>query len=179
MTMETDKPQQAGSDEDFLQRWSRRKHETQQQADTLPTQDLPDATSEPAPLLTDADMPPIESLTEDSDYSGFLSPNVSEALRRQALRKLFSSASFNIRDGLDDYDDNFTQFEKLGDIITADMKHQLEKEAQRLKEFAEDETETSDDEVQAQVTATANEESDTVSKEVQDEVTDDVEEQRT
>ena len=94
--------------------------------------------SEPAAVeeqvLTDADMPPLDSLDENSDYSGFLSTGVSEALRRRALRKLFSSAVFNIPDGLDDYDDDFTSFAALGDIVTSDMKHQAEVEAERAKQ---------------------------------------------
>ncbi|MBF2761421.1 MAG: DUF3306 domain-containing protein [Ectothiorhodospiraceae bacterium AqS1] len=96
-------------------------------------------------ILTDADMPPIESLNEHSDYSGFLSPGVSEELRRRALRKLFLSAAFNVRDGLDDYDDDFTSFEALGDMVTADMKHQMEAEAERAQAaqaHTESETET-------------------------------------
>ena len=87
-----------------------------------------------ARVPTDADMPPVDSLTPDSDYSGFLSPGVSDALRKRALRKLFQSEVFNVRDGLDDYDDDFTQFEKLGDIVTADMRHQLEMQARREAE---------------------------------------------
>ena len=83
---------------------------------------------------TDADMPPVDSLTPDSDYTGFLSPGVSDALRKRALKKLFLSEVFNVRDGLDEYDDDFTQFEKLGDIVTADMRHQLEMQARREAE---------------------------------------------
>ena len=89
-------------------------------------------------VLTDEDMPPLDSLDENSDYSGFLSPGVSEALRRRALRKLFSSAVFNIPDGLDDYDDDFTSFAALGDIVTSDMKHQAEMEAERAKRMQAD-----------------------------------------
>ena len=85
-------------------------------------------------VLTDEDMPPLDGLDENSDYSGFLSPGVSEALRRRALRKLFSSAVFNIPDGLDDYDDDFTSFAALGDIVTSDMKHQAEVEAERARQ---------------------------------------------
>ena len=85
-------------------------------------------------ILTDADMPPLDSLDDDSDYSGFLSSGVSEELRRRALRKLFSSAVFNIPDGLDDYDDDFTTFAALGDIVTADMRHQAEMEAERARQ---------------------------------------------
>ncbi len=89
--------------------------------------------------LTDEDMPPLESLGEDSDYSGFLSPGVSDKLRRVALKKLFSSAYFNVLDGLDDYDDDFRTFEALGDIITSDMRHQLELEAERAKQAIKEE----------------------------------------
>ncbi len=53
-------------------------------------------------------------------------------------------AAFNIRDGLDDYDEDFTFFEPLGDTITADMRHQMErekeKERQRLAQLADDES---------------------------------------
>ena len=93
-----------------------------------------ESATEPAPpLLTDAHMPPLERLDADSDFSGFLSPGVSEGLRRQALRKLFRSAIFNARDGLDDYDDDFRHFPPLGDHITSDMKHRMEMEAERAK----------------------------------------------
>ncbi|MGI9317276.1 MAG: DUF3306 domain-containing protein [bacterium] len=92
-----------------------------------------------APVLTDDDMPPIETLDEHSDYSGFMSPGVSDTLRKLALRKLFASAGFNIRDGLDDYDDDFTNFEPLGDLITSDMKHQAEMAEKRKREAEEKE----------------------------------------
>ena len=96
----------------------------------------PAAEAEKVP--SDEDMPPLDSLDEDSDYSGFLSPGVSEALRRRALRKLFMSAVFNIPDGLDDYDDDFTSFQALGDIVTSDMRHQAEMEAERAKQARTD-----------------------------------------
>ena len=94
-------------------------------------------------LLSDKDMPDINTLDEESDYSGFLSPGVSEKLRKTALRKLFQGKSFNICDGLDDYDEEFTTFEKLGDIVTADMRFQLEEEAKRKLQLASESEETS------------------------------------
>lgn len=94
------------------------------------------------PVLTDEDMEPVEELTEDSDFSKFMSPGVSDELRNLALRKMFHAPIFNIRDGLDEYDGDYTSFEKLGDIITADMRHQMEIEAnkkleQEAREIAE------------------------------------------
>jgi len=88
-------------------------------------------------FLTDEDMPSIESLTADSDYSCFMSPKVSHALRRLALRKLFHGAQFNICDGLDDYDGDYTSFAKLGNIVTSDMKHQIEVAMRKKQQLLE------------------------------------------
>ena len=131
------------SKESVLSRWSRRKHEAEQ-AEPIAEPGLPveneseqtalAAETESPPLLTDADMPPIESLNEDSDFSGFMSAGVSDELRNLALRKLFRAPVFNIRDGLDEYDEDYTTFEKLGDIVTADMKHRIEMQEQKLRE---------------------------------------------
>ena len=133
------------ANEDFLHRWSRRKHEAQQLPAAEPGVSSDSDVSIDG-LLTDADMPPLDTLTEDSDYSGFLSPKVSEALRQQALRQLFRSPGFNVRDGLDDYDDDFTAFAKLGDVVTSDMKHQVQMEARRLQQRVEQELAASQEE---------------------------------
>lgn len=134
------------TDDSFASRWSRRKQAVQEEELTTQTPadiDItdPPVVSEPR-RLCDADMPPLDSLTEDSDYRGFLSPKVSETLRRKALHILFHGPSFNIRDGLDDYDEEFTNFAKLGDIVTSDMRHQMEVEARRLLEQADAEIQT-------------------------------------
>jgi hypothetical protein len=123
----------------FLGRWSERKLRTRE-AEETGVRPAPDPhppapeTGEPgeAPLLTDADMPPLESLDGSSDYSGFLSPGVSEALRRKALSQLFHSPRLNLVDGLDDYAEDFAGFVPLGDIVTADMRHRMEQAARRL-----------------------------------------------
>ncbi len=148
----TEKDPSAAPDEGFLSRWSRRKRaapEPSSHSDAradendiakVSTKDIVENANE----KTDADMPPIESLDENSDYSQFLSPKVSQTLRSVALRKLFSAAGFNIRDGLDDYDEDFTSFEPLGNTITADMRYHMErekeKERQRRSKLAEDES---------------------------------------
>jgi len=145
-----DSKQTGSSEESVLSRWSRRKLEARQQAEPAQTPKDPEAALEQAPaeageaakaapeaeqpLLTDADMPDVDSLDEHSDFSQFMSAGVSDKLRNLALRKLFHTPSFNIRDGLDEYDDDFTSFEKLGDIVTSDMKHRIEIEQQKLRE---------------------------------------------
>lgn len=149
----SDKPQQPVPEEEsprpgesFFSRVHRRKTEARSAAvaDTEPAtvddSDLPIVVDLAEPSTdnepTDADMPPLESLDRDSDYTGFLSPRVSESLRRAALRKLFHGSAFNVIDELDDYAEDFTSFEALGDIITADMRHQLEVEAKKKAEAA-------------------------------------------
>ncbi|MCP4487977.1 MAG: DUF3306 domain-containing protein [Gammaproteobacteria bacterium] len=103
-----------------LSRWAQRKSQNQQDLNKEPT--VPPA----EPVLTDADMSAIEALDENSDFSKFMSSGVSDKLRNMALQKMFQTPAFNIRDGLDEYDEDFTRFEKLGDIVTCDMKHRLE-----------------------------------------------------
>jgi Protein of unknown function (DUF3306) len=50
-------------------------------------------------------LPPIETLTAQSDYTMFLMPNVPVEIHRRALRKLWlSDPIFAYRDGLDNYD---------------------------------------------------------------------------
>ena len=133
----------AQGDAGFLSRWSRRKQGLEPLAEE-PLVDFdesqPEDAEAPAPekILTDEDMPPIDTLDDGSDYSGFMSPEVSGELKKLALRKLFRSAKFNITDGLDDYDDDFTSFAALGDLITSDMKHRMEVEAEK-KRLAEEE----------------------------------------
>lgn len=129
------------SGEGFLARWSRRKRDANEEARlarappalNAPEANVPQANpSPPRAVTTDADLPPLESLDENSDYRDFLSPRVSEQLRRAALRKLFHSAKFNIVDGLDDYaDDYYSIFHPLGDVMTAHQQGQRQTEDEK------------------------------------------------
>lgn len=143
---------EAEPEEPFMSRWSRLKARAREQtapvaeagaapvaeADTAPPQAAED-TPQPAAPQPVAGHPPalpdIDLLGEDSDYSAFLAEGVDATLRRKALRKLFHSPKFNVLDGLDDYMGDYTQFEPLGSIVTADMRHQIERAA-RLAEQA-------------------------------------------
>lgn len=141
--------EQQGTDESFLSRWSRRKLESNANAaaDNLPP---PAATQTPAETNTeilpdDSDMPPVESLNAESEISGFLSPQVSDTLRRRALRKVFLSDKFNVRDGLDDYDEDFTSFTPLGDVVTAEMRRWRERMRNLNKDEESDSVDVSED----------------------------------
>lgn len=148
----------SSSEPGLLSRWSQRKNQVQAEKDrdSLVTDNLeldviqqqsldsslpetlpeisPTEDNQELPPLTDEDMPAIESLDENSDFSAFMSSGVSDKLRNMALKKMFNAPVFNIRDGLDEYDEDYTYFEKLGDIVTCDMKHQVEMQEKRKAE---------------------------------------------
>ncbi|CAO3419982.1 DUF3306 domain-containing protein [Azospirillum endophyticum] len=107
------------SGEAFLSRWSRLKRGTVEPAPVeappvdetaeLPVADeaTADATSPDAedPLQ---DLPPVEELTGESDFTPFLRAEVPEDLHRQALRKLWTSDPIYANDdGLKDYADDY------------------------------------------------------------------------
>ena len=104
-----------------LKRWSQRKRAA---ARTDPAQPLPSvapvakdpaavaiasADAASAAIPEAAPLPPVDSLTFDSDFSAFMQPKIDEETKRAALRKLFSDPSFNVMDGLDIYVGDYTQ----------------------------------------------------------------------
>jgi hypothetical protein len=112
-----------------LSRWSRRKLEAARSAtppaDAPPgriaTAPQPAQPAEPAPKNTATPLPPIESLTIDSEFAAFFKPGVAEATQRAALKQLFRDPRFNIMDVLDVYIDDYTQ----PDPISPEMMKQL------------------------------------------------------
>jgi hypothetical protein len=74
-------------------------------ASTRPAVSTPAAA---APAAADA-LPPVDSLTFDSDFAAFMQPKVDEGTKRAALKKLFSNEHFNVMDGLDIYVGDYTQ----------------------------------------------------------------------
>lgn len=118
------------TDETFLSRWARLKRQSahpvpEPVAEEPPAQlpvppvpaPAPEAVpGEPGEALADAaeaedplkDLPPVEELTRDSDYTPFLRAEVPEDLHRQALRRLWTSDPvFANDDGLKDYADDY------------------------------------------------------------------------
>jgi hypothetical protein len=121
-----------------LSRWSRRKLESARAA-TEPSLPAP-AAAPPAPadaataagasappLLPSAravpELPPVESLTIDSDFAAFLRPEVDEPMRQKALRRLFSDPQFNVMDGLDVYIDDYAKTTPIPDDLMRKLVH--------------------------------------------------------
>lgn len=143
---DSDTPAAAPQDEQFLGRWSRLKAQARAreskpaatrdagppyESPALPPPAAPAASSAPEGEPPHLALPDLDQLHQDSDYSAFLAPGVDAALRQRALRKLFQSPKFNVCDGLDTYRDDFRNFTPLGGIVTADMRHHLERIAQQ------------------------------------------------
>lgn len=64
---------------------------------------------EPEPGSLDHTLPDPDTLEAGSDFSAFMVPGVSGALRRRALKRLWATGNYNVRDGLDDYDADYRQ----------------------------------------------------------------------
>lgn len=123
------------ADESFLSRWSRLKRKEVEPPAPTPMSapdPVPPAVTEPEGALAEApdavkhedalkDLPPVESLTAESDFTPFLRAGVPEDLHRQALRKLWTSDPvFANDDGLKDYAGDYTGlFKGVGVVKTA------------------------------------------------------------
>ena len=120
--------------EAFLSRWSRLKQEQEKPAEQP---EAPAQTQEQEPPA----LPPVESLTSESDFRAFMHPKVGDALRRVALKKLFSDPHFNVEDPFEAYSGDWTGGEPIPPEMLATLKHarsvlfrEEDEEKQRLAE---------------------------------------------
>ncbi len=108
------------SDETFFGRWSRRKVAARKGVAPLPGREPePTAPAAAAPVAqppadeSTAPLPPVESLTPESDFAPFMRGDVDPATRGQALKTLFSDPRYNVMDGLDVYIDDYSKPDPL------------------------------------------------------------------
>jgi hypothetical protein len=93
--------------EAFLDRWSRRKRDSLEEKKE----------ESPKPSL-----PAVDKLTSESDFTSFMHPKVEDALRRVALKKLFSDPHFNIPDPFEPYSVDFNVAEPIPPEMLATLK---------------------------------------------------------
>ena len=119
-----------GAERFSLSRWSRRKLATAIESPAPAPASAPpvvpppaSATSAPGASAPPAppELPPVESLTFDSDFTAFLQPGVDDKVKRAALKQLFRDPRFNIMDGLDTYIDDYTKADPIAPDILADL----------------------------------------------------------
>lgn len=119
-------------DGNFISRWSRRKiavrtgkavePEPVEAKPVIPVetgiQPTPEAertatTAGVVPESLGTQLPPVESLTPESDFTPFMKAEVDPATRRQALKTLFADPRHNVMDGLDVYIDDYSKPDPL------------------------------------------------------------------
>ncbi len=77
--------------------------------DTDPCARASRSSDSPAPGSLDHTLPDPDTLPAGSDIKAYLASGVSAGLRKRALRRLFAAEHYGVRDGLDDYDDDYRQ----------------------------------------------------------------------
>lgn len=91
----------------FLARWLRLK----KAAETVSTAEVPDGET----LLA--------NLSPDSDFGQFMRQEISEEIRRKAMKTLFADPHFNVMDGLDIYIDDYSISEPIPEAMMATLNH--------------------------------------------------------
>lgn len=89
----------------FLERWSRLKKVAEKASTAAPV----DGES----LL--------ENLTAESDFGQFMRQEISEEVRRKAMKTLFADPQFNVMDGLDIYIGDYSVSEAIPEEMLAGM----------------------------------------------------------
>jgi hypothetical protein len=129
------------SDEGFLRRWARRKSEVREGRaplpEPLPAPEVPAAVALADPAPQPVQVPPEETgskrppptmedvaaLDKDADFSAFVARGVDEAVRRSALKKLFTDPHFHVMDRLDVYIDDYTKPSPMSEAMLASLEH--------------------------------------------------------
>ncbi|CAN5704785.1 hypothetical protein BH11PSE12_BH11PSE12_15250 [soil metagenome] len=115
---------------DFFMRWSKLNvNGASEGATTIQTDDVspsvpvtsPTSPTTPAPVIPV--MEDVAQLQDDSDFSVFMNHEVDEAVRRSAMKKLFSQPHFNVMDGLDIYIGDYSQADPLPPGMLAQLRH--------------------------------------------------------
>lgn len=102
----------------FLQRWSRLK--SQPLAEPVPAEPAPPPASQGADERLE--LPAVDDLTLESDFSAFMQPEIDGETRRAAMKKLFMNDHYRTMDMLDVYVDDYSKPE----LLPAAMLHKLE-----------------------------------------------------
>ena len=101
----------------FLARWSRRKLAAEKPAEK------PAPAAAAAAAAKPAELPPVESLSFDSDFAAYLKADIEESVKRAALKKLLRDPRFNVMDGLDTYIDDYTKNDPIPDEMLKKLEH--------------------------------------------------------
>ncbi|MCK0753445.1 DUF3306 domain-containing protein [Chromohalobacter japonicus] len=172
----------------FMQRWSQRKRDhgdaspfdkaseettapLSERAHASAPSEEHEASSRAAALIPgydpqrplDEQLPEPEQLGAGDDFRAFMLPGVGELLKRRALRRMFKVGNYNVRDGLDDYDEDYSQLMRMMPEVSARMRQWLHKD----QETESQDSEQHDDAVALQSEMPLEEDKDDASEAVQ------------
>ncbi|APX93050.1 hypothetical protein BWR19_08985 [Halomonas sp. 1513] len=104
----------------------------------------------------DHTLPDPDTLGPGSDFKAYLVPGVSAALKNRALRRLWTTGNYHVRDGLDDYDLDYSQMRKM----TAETSESVRQWGKKLfDKLEEPEAETAPEPTASTTSATSEHES--------------------
>ncbi|TPA25175.1 DUF3306 domain-containing protein [Vibrio parahaemolyticus] len=125
----------------FLSRWSKRKleessqhdeeitpiAETEQSEDCVTALSNADESSDALNVNEVSQAPDITASVEtekpeEMSVAQLLVSEASESVKKAALRKMFLSEEFNVRDGLDDYDDDYSNLKSLSKDVAETLR---------------------------------------------------------
>jgi len=116
----------------FINRWSDRKT-AERDDQSLEQVEIPEqsavASSSEQGVTSDEnitvpdDLPDINTLDKNSDFSLFMREGTPEHLKKLALKKLFTSdPAFSVLDGLNDYDEDYSMIGKVAEAVSSRYK---------------------------------------------------------
>ncbi|EPF7978505.1 DUF3306 domain-containing protein [Vibrio harveyi] len=147
----------------FFSRWSKRKLEetTTEPADAKVVESVESTEPETAQaheelsteaqaLATEASATETESQQtsseatdpEEMSVAQLLVSEASESVKKAALRKMFLSEEFNVRDGLDDYDDDYSNLKSLSEGVAETLRDWVKEKTE--EEPAEETTQSTE-----------------------------------
>jgi hypothetical protein len=134
-----------------LSRWSKKKLAHQNSNEAVVAEELADATDVlPADVLpadelaaeeveaiddslsTEQHLQKIADSDSHQQLSGYLRTNCDNELKQAAMKKLFRASCFQLRDGLDDYDEDFSAMTKISPDFVAQMKSWVMNKSEEL-----------------------------------------------
>ncbi|WP_032549039.1 DUF3306 domain-containing protein [Vibrio fortis] len=166
----------------FFSRWSQRKLEGDKATDVETEESVNVATdAQPSEFTSVNDLDPSvhpeqttadvssESLDDSIENAEDESPSVaqllvseaSESVKKAALRKLFLSEEFNVRDGLDDYDDDYSNLKSLTEGVADTLRDWVKdtvEDSEPVTTKAQDESTSTSDTLEQEVAETEQEE---------------------
>lgn len=112
----------------FLSRWSQRK--------------LDDSETDVKAELVDDQQDVEQRGNDEQDKPLWQQKDGDPELKKQALKQLFKQSEFNELDGLNEYDEDYTSFTGLGDVVTQEMKRMLKLAEEKTRPEQQEEIST-------------------------------------